>query len=241
MSETDFEYARVIGEKLRSVRRQRRISLRELAEQANISASMLSQIETGKAYPSVRSIYNIAAALSLPVDYFFPDQDTISAPEPDHKPPQAFDAGDDTYIATSGEMTASELREALMNQAADDILPESAVSEVDMAQVLHALTRPTIQLKGGVTWSRLTAAAESNIEFLEITYACGASSGEYLSHHEGREFGLILEGELVLQLGFKELTLHTGDSIVFDSMTPHRLLNNSNAPVRALWVVWNQG
>ncbi len=241
MSETDFEYARVIGEKLRSVRRQRRISLRELAEQANISASMLSQIETGKAYPSVRSIYNIAAALNLPVDYFFPDHDNATSPESDHKQPQAIEAGDDTYTTPSGAMTASELREALMNQSVDAIMPEATGPAMDVAQILHALARPTIQLKGGVTWSRLTAAAESNIEFLEITYACGASSGEYLSHHEGREFGLILEGELVLQLGFKELTLHTGDSIVFDSMTPHRLLNNSNAPVRALWVVWNQG
>ncbi|MCS7046870.1 MAG: lactate permease LctP family transporter, partial [Gemmataceae bacterium] len=39
---------------------------------AEVSASMLSQIETGKAFPSVRSLYSIAAALSLSVDYFFP-------------------------------------------------------------------------------------------------------------------------------------------------------------------------
>jgi len=39
--------------------------LRHLADKAEMSASMLSQIETGKAYPSVRSLYGIAAALSL--------------------------------------------------------------------------------------------------------------------------------------------------------------------------------
>lgn len=64
---------------------------------------------------------------------------------------------------------------------------------------------------------------------------------EYLSHHKGREFGLILEGALDVQLGFKQVTLVAGDSIVFDSTTPHRLINNSNQPVRALWVVWNHG
>ena len=49
------------------------MSLRELADKAEVSASMLSQIKNGKAYPSVRSIYSIAAALNVPVDYFFPN------------------------------------------------------------------------------------------------------------------------------------------------------------------------
>lgn len=227
MSETDFEYARVIGEKLRAIRQKRQISLRELAEKASISASMLSQVETGKAYPSVRSIYNIAAALGLPVDYFFPDQENNEPSSPDSE------------SIETGDMTASEMRETMISQLADVEPPESLPSALAMVQVLHAAARPTIQLKGGVTWARLTTAAESNIEFLEITYACGASSGEYLSHHEGREFGLILEGELVVQLGFNQVTLHAGDTIVFDSMTPHRLMNASAQPVRAVWVVWH--
>jgi mannose-6-phosphate isomerase-like protein (cupin superfamily) len=109
------------------------------------------------------------------------------------------------------------------------------------AQALHAGSRPTIQLKGGVTWSRLTAAAEADAEFLEISYAPGATSGANMSHHEGREFGLVLEGELVVQLGFQQLTLNEGDSIVFDSTTPHRLTNKSAEPMRALWVIWAKG
>jgi uncharacterized cupin superfamily protein len=51
-------------------------------------------------------------------------------------------------------------------------------------------------------------------EFLEITYASGAMSGANLSHHEGREFGLILEGELIVELGFDSYILHEGDSII---------------------------
>lgn len=229
MSDMNFEYARAIGEKLRSVRRRQKISLRELAERANISASMLSQIETGKAYPSVRSIYNIAAALALPVDYFFPEQNSDSVPSSEQDVQEAV------------EMTASEMREATMNLPADMTVQEASPAAATKAQVLRANARPTIPLKGGVTWSRLTASAEADAEFLEISYACGASSGEYLSHHKGREFGLILEGALDVQLGFKQVTLVAGDSIVFDSTTPHRLINNSNQPVRALWVVWNHG
>jgi transcriptional regulator with XRE-family HTH domain/mannose-6-phosphate isomerase-like protein (cupin superfamily) len=221
MMETNLEYARVIGEKLRAVRQQRKMSLRDLAEQANMSASMLSQIETGKAYPSVRSIYTIAAALALPVDYFFPDQDDAH--------PAAVENG-------SSAITASEMREALISRFAQDS-PAAAPGAV-VSHLLHADARPTIHLKGGVNWARLTAAAESQIEFLEIEYASGATSGVNLSYHEGREFGLILEGELVVQLGFDQSTMRVGDSIVFDSTTPHRLVNKSDQLMRALWVVW---
>jgi uncharacterized cupin superfamily protein len=102
---------------------------------------------------------------------------------------------------------------------------------------VHADSRPTIELKGGVTWSRLTALAENGAEFLEITYAPGAMSGDNMSHHEGREFGFVLEGELVVELGFDSYTLGAGDSIIFESTTPHRLINKGTKSMRAVWVV----
>src|SRR5512136_2295783 len=107
MPETNSQHARAIGEKLRAARRQQKMSLRELAVKAEISASMLSQIETGKAYPSVRSIYSIAAALDVPVDYFFPVQassETITAEL------------DSNMLS---DMTASELRDAKVNGKMD--------------------------------------------------------------------------------------------------------------------------
>ncbi len=228
MTELKFEHARVIGGKLRIARQRQRISLRELATRASISASMLSQIETGKAYPSVRSIYDIAAALALPVDYFFPDQIVDRL------------ASADERFTAEGELTASEMRTATINGSTEPIVSESIRPGSIMAQVVHASARPTILLKGGVTWTRLTATAEADAEFLEITYACGATSGDSLSHHRGREFGLIAEGELVVQLSEQEFVLCEGDSIVFDSTTPHRLTNKGLQPMRALWVVWHQ-
>jgi transcriptional regulator with XRE-family HTH domain/uncharacterized RmlC-like cupin family protein len=228
MPETDLRGARAIGEKLRAVRQQRQMSLRELAQKAEVSASMLSQIETGKAYPSVRSIYNIAAALAVPVDYFFPDQGS------NHTPSLGLDSG------VTGDMTASEMREAKVNRASGAAALDFAPQAQALTPVVHADDRPMIELKGGVRWSRLTALAEAGAEFLEITYAPGATSGAHMSHHEGREFGLILEGELVVELGFESYTLHPGDSVIFDSTTPHRLTNRSAQPMRAIWVVLNR-
>jgi uncharacterized cupin superfamily protein len=134
-----------------------------------------------------------------------------------------------------GALTASEMREASVHRATTAI--ESVIRTLPPTPVVHVHSRPTIELKGGVTWSRLTMHAEVGAEFLEITYAPGATSGANMSHHEGREFGLILEGELVVELGFDTYTLRSGDSIIFDSTTPHRLTNQDAQPMHALWIV----
>jgi uncharacterized cupin superfamily protein len=134
------------------------------------------------------------------------------------------------------ELTASEMRDARLS-AATEIIAEFSHPEKPGTPVVHANSRPTIDLKGGVTWSRLTAFAENGAEFLEINYDPGAMSGASMSHHEGREFGLILEGELVVELGFESYLLREGDSIIFESTTPHRLSNKGNGQTRAIWVV----
>ena len=228
MPEPQPKRTHTIGEKLQEARKKAQMSLRDLAGRADISASMLSQIETGKAYPSVRSIYSIAAALSVPVDFFFPDQ-TEDQVIPDQ-----------VSIATPVDVTASDLREMNLAPAAEDDPVVFTAHPGATSPIVHAAGRPTIELKGGVSWSRLTAMAEAKAEFLEISYAPGASSGAEMSHHEGREFGLVLSGELVIELGFEVYTLQSGDSIIFDSMTPHRLSNVGDQVTRAVWVVFDQ-
>src|SRR2546430_10329389 len=43
----------------------------------------------------------------------------------------------------------------------------------------------------------------------------------------GSEFGFLLSGELVLTLGFEEMTLRPGDAVSFESTTPHRYRNDA--------------
>ena len=229
MAEQTPQHARLIGEKLRAVRQERKMSLRELADKAEVSASMLSQIETGKVFPSVRSLYSIADALDVSVDYFFPEQ----------VEDRVISSGKGSQVNEQTALTASELRDAKVNGIT--ALEKEFISSSPSSPLVHATSRPTIELKGGVTWARLTALAEQGAEFLEITYAPGAMSGVNLSHHEGREFGLILEGELLIELGFESYTLRQGDSIIFESTVPHRLINKSDQPMRAVWVVLSPG
>jgi DNA-binding XRE family transcriptional regulator/quercetin dioxygenase-like cupin family protein len=69
-----------MGERLREARQARSLSLRDLAERVGVSASLISQIETGRARPSVNTLYALAAELDVSLDDLaFDDEGHIPA------------------------------------------------------------------------------------------------------------------------------------------------------------------
>jgi transcriptional regulator with XRE-family HTH domain len=57
-----------IGQRLREARLERGMSLRALAQSVGVSASLLSQVETGKTQPSVSTLYAIVSELGVSLD-----------------------------------------------------------------------------------------------------------------------------------------------------------------------------
>jgi quercetin dioxygenase-like cupin family protein len=49
--------------------------------------------------------------------------------------------------------------------------------------------------------------------------------------HPGKEYGLVISGRLEAVAGFDRYQLGPGDSISFDSTTPHRYANAGDEPV----------
>src|SRR5512138_1044003 len=60
-----------VGQRLRQLREERRISLRELSRQSGISVNALSQIERGLTSPSVGTLYKLVDALKVPITALF--------------------------------------------------------------------------------------------------------------------------------------------------------------------------
>jgi transcriptional regulator with XRE-family HTH domain/quercetin dioxygenase-like cupin family protein len=72
-----------MGERLREARQARHLSLRTLAERLGVSPSLISQIETGRANPSVSTLYAIAAELDVSLDeLLFNDRRPVEPAEP---------------------------------------------------------------------------------------------------------------------------------------------------------------
>jgi transcriptional regulator with XRE-family HTH domain len=181
-----------LGSRLRDARTRAGLSLRALASRLDVSASALSQIETGRSHPSVATLYSLAAELGV---------------------------GLDTLFAGDGLPTAA-------------VAPNPSIRRVD--------ARSSLELMSGVRWEQMASCRGSGIQFLYVVYEpASSSSGEPVSH-EGREYGVVLEGCLTVTIGQNRYVLAAGDSIAFDSTTPHRLVNDTSVPACAVWTTFMQ-
>jgi transcriptional regulator with XRE-family HTH domain len=68
-----------LGQRIRDERVRRGISVRGLAREVGVSASMISQIETAKSRPSVSTLYAITSALGMSIEDVFRDEPVVAA------------------------------------------------------------------------------------------------------------------------------------------------------------------
>jgi transcriptional regulator with XRE-family HTH domain len=202
-----------IGERIRKERLRRGTSLRALARSVGLSASFISQIETGKCRPSVSTLYAITTELGISVE------DVFDAPEAAPEGPAAT---------------------GLLPAAAFGVLAAEAGRRV--GPLVRPDEREVLELDSGVVWERLGHAPGAGVDFLLVTYAPGGSSSSTrrLMRHSGTEYGFLLRGELTLTLGFDEHRLTPGDAVNFPSTTPHRYRNDGTEPAIGVWFVAEQ-
>lgn len=214
-----------IGERIRSARTARGISLRELARQANVSASLVSQIETRRLRPSVSTLYALTGALGVPLS------DLLESPADG-----ASDGAANPLVATAG-LAAMLAQNPVTDRTAAPSNGTTAQSAADIATTAPG-SREAITLDSGVIWEVMGQLDGQRVDFLRITYEPGsASSVSELMRHPGTEYGFLLSGALVMQLADAERTLHPGDAVCFRSTTPHRFRNEGTEPAVGIWFV----
>jgi transcriptional regulator with XRE-family HTH domain len=213
-----------VGSQLRDRRKQVGLSLRQFARDLGVSPSFISQIENGKSQPSVATLYMICSALDLSIDELFGKAGVAEAGEPPS--PAAPDAAEpevrpDTHTFSGALARLDEMREG------------------HETPVVTPAQRRRLVLDSGVTWEQLSSAHEAAIDFLFVHYDVGGSSvpDEKLTRHGGVEYGYVISGTLEIALGFETYEISAGESISFDSSTPHRLTNRGDVPVEAIWFV----
>jgi transcriptional regulator with XRE-family HTH domain len=204
-----------VSQRLRDAREQKNLSLRELAQRVDLSPSALSQIETGKAQPSVKTLYALVSELSLSLDELFENRNT--------------DAGN-----SSGAEPRTRLRPTA-KPATDDGTRQS----IPRTPLLKLSDRTRLELASGVHWDRLTSQHDPLVDFLYVTYAPGSASNSAgaLIRHAGHEYGVVLSGRIEVTIGFETYRCETGDSISFSSDEPHLLANPGTEEATAIWFV----
>ncbi|GAA2314833.1 cupin domain-containing protein [Streptomyces hawaiiensis] len=209
-----------VGARIRQARLERGTSLRALAREVGVSASLVSQIETGKSQPSVSTLYAITTALGISVESLFDAREEAAS-----SPPAAI------RPAVTHATPPATVPLALAALAAE---PGRRIGPL-----VAAGGRETLELDSGVVWERLGRVPGAETDFLLVTYRPGGSSSGSgaLMRHPGTEYGYLTSGELVLTLAFEEYTLRPGDSVCFESTTPHRYRNDGEVPAVGVWFV----
>ena len=194
-----------IGERLRQARLRRGMTVRGLARVVDVSASLISQIETGKSSPSVSTLYAITAALEISIEDIFGTapgrRGANGAAEPADLALAAAVAAGVVPVERAVPAPVQAAPAPVIGAAASPSTPispvtapgeappvdrsaESAVSQGlrHLAQkrrvgpVVTPQAREVLRLDSGVTWELLGQLPDTHVDFLRITYEPGGSS-----------------------------------------------------------------
>lgn len=184
MENVGTEVGSGLGARIHRLRVRRAMTLRAAAAKAQISPSLLSQIERGEARPSLVSLIAIADAL----------------------------------VVRPGD---------LLEDSHDESQQSYVVRRADRRVIDDPLCRREY----------LMHLDDPYLEVAELWIAPGGTSRPSLAEHSGRDYGVVLEGSIAVEMATRTEHLDTGDYIAFDAQEPHRIVNPSDRPARALWVV----
>jgi mannose-6-phosphate isomerase-like protein (cupin superfamily) len=149
------------------------MGLVELGKHTGLSASFLSQLETGRVVPTLRNLARIAMVFSKDLSYFFETEPTAMFRIHKQK--------DRVRLPQTGVEPPTYFFESLGYMVPDRHMDPYFAEFIPLARV---------------------AAPKAHM-------------------HPGFEFLYVLDGELELRHGDQECTLDEGDSVYFDSGTPH--------------------
>jgi transcriptional regulator with XRE-family HTH domain len=141
-----------IGPRLREARLAQGQSLRAVAAAAGISPSLLSQVETGKVEPSVRSLYSIVDVLGVSIDALLDKQTPPVAHQRSHHPVQRFE--DNPRIAMENGVTWERLATTGDADGLEPILATYApggASSVDDTHTRHGGVEHGYIIRGELT------------------------------------------------------------------------------------------
>jgi transcriptional regulator with XRE-family HTH domain len=174
-----------IGIKIRGLRKEKGLTLSEMARLCRCSSSLLSQIERGSVNPSFSTLKAIGDALEISLA---------------------------------------------------QLVKEASAVEESSSSLMKLKERKTLTTEGGVQFQLLSRNVNVPFEFILNQWPPGTSTGKQPYTHEGEECGLLLEGELEVEVSGKIHQMKPGDTITLRSSAPHRISNIGKKKASAIWV-----
>jgi transcriptional regulator with XRE-family HTH domain len=133
-----------VGERVRVLREQRRLSLRMLAQRSGLSVNAVSRIEHGESSPTVSSLHALARALDVPIVELFSEEQEATT---------VFLPRDRRLASRSGGVMMESLGSGLRNQQLEPFLITLEAQAEGSAEVItHPGQEFVLCLEGSVDY-----------------------------------------------------------------------------------------
>jgi transcriptional regulator with XRE-family HTH domain len=159
-----------MGDRLRGARLARGLSLRTMAKRLGVSPSLISQVETGRANPSVSTLYALASELGLSIDeLLFVDAAATDLPGP----PTDLGASDERLPHDPVQRAADRVRIRLGSGVVWERLTTESLRAVEFLYVTYEVggassPEDAFQRHKGIEWGYvLSGSLRVNIGFDE--------------------------------------------------------------------------
>lgn len=124
----------------------------------------------------------------------------------------------------------------VMDGTLGDLFPKVDRNPADPDFVRRQDRRPFCDL-GTLSKELLSTSTSKNLEMMILHIPPGGSTGDAALSTLADKAGLVLAGEVKLQVQGRIVILNEGDSFQFDGAAPHYVFNKAAAPAKVLWIV----
>ncbi len=101
--------------------------------------------------------------------------------------------------------------------------------------VVRARDAQVVKTAGGVIRRVMKEDITNDVTVAVNEYAPQTGSSEHLLSHDGFEYGLLMEGTLIVEVEGMSHLLYVGDMISYPSRRPHRIWNPGPGMARSVW------
>ncbi|MGD2272452.1 MAG: XRE family transcriptional regulator [Desulfobacterales bacterium] len=173
-----------IGSKIKEIRLQKGLKLRDVAKETGLSVSLISLVENNNTSPSLSTLIKLANYLGTDAGFFLEN--------PEKKKNAAVCRKKKRKFWTSNDK-----------------------------KIIFELLNPTVRKN------------KMEIVFAKVK-RFNTPPEKYT--HEGEEFGLVLKGQIQVDVGDESHVLNEGDTIYFESTIPHAIYNTAQGDSEIIWV-----
>jgi transcriptional regulator with XRE-family HTH domain len=196
-----------LGSRIRKHRLKRELTLEQLSKKSGLSKSFLSQIERGRAEPSITSLKKIARQFGFSVVNFFLDEGDLNSGWGYTNSATEYNNPRPNYI--------EDVKVVRVDKRKKLALPGS--------KVMYDLLTPDMKRKLEVMYMRVREGQ--------------TSGDEPMDDPPGEKIGVILKGSLELTVGSEVYELNQGDSIYFPAHFPHSWRAREGDFIEVIWIL----